>query len=46
MKPQNINMQRNRNTKEAVLNMIETMFEMESGMHAQTHTLAKTVIFI
>lgn len=46
MKPQNINMQRNRNTKEAALNMIETMFEMESGMHAQTHTLAKTVIFI
>ena len=42
MKPQNINMQRNRNTKEAILNMIEKMFEMESGMHAQTLTLAKT----
>ena len=46
MKPQNINMERNRNSKEAILNKIETMFEMESGLHAQTLTLAKTVIFI
>ena len=42
MKLQNINMQRNCNTKEAIINKIETMFEMESGLHAQTLTLAKT----
>ena len=42
MKPQNINMERNRNTKEAILSKIETMFEMESELHAQTLTLAKT----
>ena len=35
-------MQRNRNTKEAILSKIETMFEMESELHAQTLTLAKT----
>ena len=32
MKPQNINMERTRNTKEAIINKIETMFEMESGI--------------